>query len=677
MENFIPDNQFVPDQPAAQQSGDKPAGFVSDSAFKSDESVLQEQYGTPSQQALTALEGASQGLLGPAATFAEKMAGIPAEDIAKRKEANPITHGVSEAAGIAGGVLTDTGLPALAGQAGAAVAKLAPLTSRIGQGAIRAATEMAVFQGGNEASKMIMNDPNQTLDSAIANVGLAGALGAVGGGLLATPGALWDSVTGSKLGGMIEDFKGRINYHLGEGEPVSNVVKELEDHYQALKESLGENSFTKSSIHNFPAHPDAPLFEEASPKIEGLKADLEPHLKAFEKEFTTDVNGLRSIDPLKVTEYMQDLGTPGARSRKEVLSNFLDSSTRYGDEMYDPNHIIPSDLHLSRLSTDELSPGAKLADTLVDKSMAKLISHGSAAIVGGTLGKLSGIPLLGALVGERALGPLFESALPALAKSILDAESNPIALKNAIDYALQAAKGLKKIGDVATSVVEKKSLDLVNPDKDTLKKLDDKVIEYQLNPQKALDASGQLQHYLPDHAGAVGFKIGAVASYLSTQRPDTSPMGPLGKPRPVSAGEKAQWERTLSIAQQPLMTMKLLSQNRLTSKDIKDLDSMYPAVAGMLRQKMIDQVLKTHSEGGKISYENRLQMSQFLGQSLDQSLAQPSMASAQSAFAPEQPVGPQASPKAPSAAKTSALKGLSTLASLPSQSRAQRRQIIK
>src|ERR1019366_5705689 len=73
------------------------------------------KYSSTGQQIGAGLEGVAQGVAGPLATLAEQglsklgVPGLTDEDIAGRQEANPITHGLGEAAGLIGGTLTGTG----------------------------------------------------------------------------------------------------------------------------------------------------------------------------------------------------------------------------------------------------------------------------------------------------------------------------------------------------------------------------------------------------------------------------------------------------------------------------------------------------------------------------------------------------------------------------------------
>lgn len=168
-----------------------------------------DKYSTTGQQVGAGLEGASQGILGPVAPYLEHHAfHVPNEDILGRQKANPITHGVGEALGLGAGMLTGTGEAALMEGAGKAateavglnLAKDASYLHKVGSSVVQQAAEMAVLQGSDETSKMILNDPDTSAQSAIANVGMASAIGGLTGGVLTgVVSPLWKATLGPKL----------------------------------------------------------------------------------------------------------------------------------------------------------------------------------------------------------------------------------------------------------------------------------------------------------------------------------------------------------------------------------------------------------------------------------------------------------------------------------------------
>lgn len=248
--------EFIGGHPGASNS--VPEGlddFIS--GVKSDK---EEKYGTGIEMGKAALEGAAQGLLGPLAPAIEKGFGVKDEDILGRAEVNPITHYGSEIAGLVGPALVSGGstgvLSGLAKftQAGAleAVGRAIPgvgstLASKIGLGAAKAAIDNALVTGSDEVSKMILNDPSQSAETAIANIGLGTVIGGALGGGLGAGSELWQAAKGSSAGKLIEDFKGRVNEHITNPDPVSSVSQELGDYYGKISE-LHDSTFGPNGI---------------------------------------------------------------------------------------------------------------------------------------------------------------------------------------------------------------------------------------------------------------------------------------------------------------------------------------------------------------------------------------------------------------------------------------------
>lgn len=244
--DFIPDSQFVPDQVA---SADRSPDFIPEHEFQSDE----EKYGSLPQQALTAAEAAGQGLIGPLAPLAERAIGVDPEKIRLRAETNPTVHALSEIAGFGAGALTGTGEAALLGKVGdvAAQAAMHGITegaaksalqytgARIAAGAARVGTEMSLMQAGDEASKSILQDPNQSLGSAAVNVGLSGLIGGASGGILSGIGV---GIKAGLHGDTLEEFRNRLGVRASGVNPAEAIQKELDDSYNAYHEMGSEVS---------------------------------------------------------------------------------------------------------------------------------------------------------------------------------------------------------------------------------------------------------------------------------------------------------------------------------------------------------------------------------------------------------------------------------------------------
>lgn len=204
--------QAAPMQESMQDSHGLPPGFELD----------ENKYGSTGQQAITALEGAGQGALGPLGPFLERrVLGVPRADILARQKENPISHGAGEALGLGAGMLAGTGEAGVMTKAGelaneaAGLGRLAEDASylhKVGSSVIQQAAEMAVLQGSDETSKMILQDPDTSAQSAIANVGLSAAIGgATGGVLTGVVSPLWKATVGPKIEAGLNSLRDHYN----------------------------------------------------------------------------------------------------------------------------------------------------------------------------------------------------------------------------------------------------------------------------------------------------------------------------------------------------------------------------------------------------------------------------------------------------------------------------------
>lgn len=787
MADFIPDSQFMPDNAAPK--GDD---FIPNSQFQSDE----EKYGSLGQQVKTGIEGIAKGVAGPLAPLAERALGENPEDIRLREEANPIAHGAGEAAGFVGSMLTGVGeLPLIESgvkAAGKALGLKAPkaLAARVAGNAIKTATETALIQGGDEISKLILEDPEQSSASAIANIGTAAAFGGAlgtGTGLLSP---LWKATVGNKVGQMIEDFKGRLNYHLENPEPVEAVIKELGEHYNNIKSmadevygpeglksqdiakavpEISEKILSKSSeieqklvstIEEMKANPDlypprlvaklekehrlfasaiegegktaAEHFNAAQDlkkqlqeysrfdrmikpvdetydfvqKVKSLGHDLRqgledsnvwgkaaerqksinkafsdflPSLKDFEKKFTVEVNGVRQIDPGKVNTYMNQLGKPNAEIKQTMLENFLKSADKYKDVIADThsnlglsNPFKHSPLNLAKSTLEEVTPGAKLADMFVQKGLSRIAGHGMGATVGAGLGRLVHMPGVGAVIGEHALGPVFSTVLPAIVKPLMKMESNPEALKAAVDHAMNIVKGESLMMRAAKSIfktgAEAMPVGVLPKEKD-IQKLDKYLKVAQANPESLLNSTSKVAHYMPEQASAMSSTIARASTYLNTLRPSTDKTGMLDHARTPSPVEEAAYHRALSVVQQPLSVLAHIKEGTLTPQDVKTLVTVHPAMYKNMQNKLISSLTDHISKEKPVPYKTQLGISLFLGQPVDSSTLPHNMQAnqmlTQRALAPQQPNQGQTKPS------QNSFKKLSSMYATPEQAREQ------
>lgn len=291
-------------------------------------------------------------------------------------------------------------------------------------------------------------------------------------------------------------------------------------------------------------------------------------------------------------------------------------------------------------------------------------------------GKISGaISMIGALASENTLtGLLLGPLVKVVGKDAPDAirlaalkfmgSNAPIeagAFKSAVDFINATIKGQNMIKS-ATGKVFKAGAEVLPthaiPKERDLEKLDKTVQSSMSNPDKLLEVGGKTSHYMPQQGTAMAMTAGTAAQYLESIRPKKVKTSPLDTDLPIPAAEKAKYNRQLSIAQQPLMVLKHLSDGTIQSQDMITLKAIYPSLYTKLSADLTAHIISKQAKGDAIPYKTRIGLSTFLGQPLDSTLTPESIMAAQPK--PAQGIQEPEQGKPPSAAS---MKGLQKMPS--------------
>lgn len=229
-----------------------------------------ERHSGTAEQLKTAMEGVGRTMTAGLSDLALPAVGLTTrEDIAARKEINPITAGVSELAGyvMPGGALSAVGKGATA-VGKLAASKLAPTAGRIATSAVEhavgSAIEGAFIESGALVSEAALGDPTVNAEKILARVGagalLGGGLGvlfggggaALGEGLSRGKRAVIEGLSGAK-GGSLETVADRLAYRsLGGGQRALSKIgpARAEKAGRAVREELGTGFGTRSLEEN-------------------------------------------------------------------------------------------------------------------------------------------------------------------------------------------------------------------------------------------------------------------------------------------------------------------------------------------------------------------------------------------------------------------------------------------
>lgn len=252
-----------------------------------DTSDLQGKYGTLGQQSIAGAEALGRGVLGPIATGAERLAGVSPEGMRLREAANPWTSGISEATGFIAPALLTMGasaeaqgavkaltLPGLVGKIGAGAEAAAPIAKT----SARLGAELMAMQGGSEISKALMEDPNQTVGTALTNIGLSGVIGGTLGVPLGLASTAWEKIAAPAADRILT----KIKADWGMGNPLG---KEDEIVSPLVKQAL--NLFGGVSKENMEAYAENREAIMAAPEFHEVYGNALEHLLDMQENLDT------------------------------------------------------------------------------------------------------------------------------------------------------------------------------------------------------------------------------------------------------------------------------------------------------------------------------------------------------------------------------------------------------
>lgn len=238
------------------------------------------KFNSSEQQAKTFAEGALEGASFGTSTAAERALGVKPENINARREYNPGVHALGELSGVVGSSMTGVGEGAALTRLGELVAgktasKLGP---RLLQSAAKGIAEGTAMQAGNETSRLLSSDPNQSASTAIANVGMAALLGGAAGTAFGAVPASWEAMAGTKAGQFASDFKARLMQRLDNPEPFSQLGEELGQFYNSTKnvadEVYGPSGLKAQEIAKVMPEMSTRMTEQASGLANRLESEI-------------------------------------------------------------------------------------------------------------------------------------------------------------------------------------------------------------------------------------------------------------------------------------------------------------------------------------------------------------------------------------------------------------------
>lgn len=119
--------------------------------------------------------------------------------------------------------------------------------------------------------------------------------------------------------------------------------------------------------------------------------------------------------------------------------------------------------------------------------------------------------------------------------------------------------------------------------------------------------------------------------FLQSKIPPTPQTSPFEEPLDPPEQSLATFERYYQSVHDPLVILDQLKSGMVQQETVETLRNVYPQLYTELQQHVVEQ-LGTVKDKGKIPYQTRMTLSQFMGQPLDSSLTPQAMQMAQAAF---------------------------------------------
>ena len=382
-------------------------------------------------------------------------------------------------------------------------------------------------------------------------------------------------------------------------------------------------------------------------------------LDRFESKFTEDSANGRVVSPGKINTYLNQLGKPNAELKQGMLEDFIDKADKYRDVISKTHANLgiasplqPASLNLAKMTLDKSTAGSRTADYLVKKGLANATGSGLGALAGGAAGSIAGAPSIGALIGEHAMGPFFSRILDAVAGPIVRTATNSRGFKSAVDYGVAVTRGQTLMNNAAKNVF-RAGADILPqyamPSEKDNGRLNKQLKDIQNNPQSILaNNTSDLGHYFPDHAGVMSAKLASVSQFLNAARPGMSKPNPMDTAQPPTTAQQSQYNKVLSMAQQPLSVLQSIKDGSLSAQDLKAYRMMHPAMYTAISQKLTEEMNNAISKGQEIPYKTKMGLSLFLGQAMDSTMTQQGIQAAQPKppmAQPQTPMQPASNPK--------------------------------
>ena len=419
------------------------------------------------------------------------------------------------------------------------------------------------------------------------------------------------------------DTINEANKSLGyEETPFSNPMN-------ATKELLGKGPQTEGSR----------FADEIIAKSQAAEDKFALAQKDFQKKFGTDVLGDNEISSVKLQTFLRRKDKLSIGDTDRVLKNYMEAAQEYRESRAQIANQLGKQIPSDAVSLNKLkevmdmpdSAGRKMADWLYSYEQSKINPRMFEPH------RLVHEQLENALTESGKKG--LRTILPSILDNLLQKAPNGTAMEAALNVAKAASKGQSLIQKAAKAVMSDNTLEPVIgskliPDIKKVASLDDKLKQYQKDPNLFMKQTSDMAHYLPSHTTALASTSAQAVQYLNGLRPNPQKQNFFDREPSVDPVKKQEFNRALEIAQNPLSVMKDIKQGTLVPADIVHLQALYPKAYNQMKVALLDGLSQVE-DPSKVPYTVKMSTSLFLGQPMDSTLTPQSIQTLQSLNTPQ------------------------------------------
>jgi len=376
--------------------------------------------------------------------------------------------------------------------------------------------------------------------------------------------------------------------------------------------------------------------------------------KNFRKEFMYKVPAKGGVDyvirPTKVSTFFNQIADPRGEIKNAALDKYVNSSQKLLDEIEKTYQAVPDksfDKNAVKSVIDkslaQKQEAFEQAETIaaLRKTQPNIWNQGTSQGGGheitslgvlGTAAHVMGVPMAPVLAATEAYHLLANPSKMVQRLAWIERAANHTAesIEKGINTALKISN---KVIDPLKGLIFQK----LNPTEQRKRydKVTTQLNELQNNPEmfaEKLDhATKDLYSVAPNVTQSLSTSMAMATGFLASKipvQPDPAPLSPKYEP---SQAEIATFDRYLETVENPLSILGEIQNNTLTSESIETLKTVYPQLYTQISESIFTNISNqmAKKKAVEIPYQTKLTLSYFLGQDLDDSLKQMSIASNQ------------------------------------------------